>query len=121
MTRVYLADALPEERSALRLLLLDLDMEVVGEASDWSTVLAQAGPSNADMFLIDADLFPDAPSAALNDLRKARSTATIIILINHIGEYRQTALFSAPSILISKDETPERIADRLRFAASHHL
>ena len=33
-TRVYLADAQPEERSALRLLLLDLNMEVVGEASD---------------------------------------------------------------------------------------
>jgi len=34
MTFVYLADAQPEERSALRLLLLDLDMEVVGEAVD---------------------------------------------------------------------------------------
>ncbi len=33
MTRVYLADAKPEERSALRLLLLDLKMEVVGEAA----------------------------------------------------------------------------------------
>ncbi len=42
MTRVYLADAQPEERSALRLLLLDLKMEIVGEAADWSTTLAQA-------------------------------------------------------------------------------
>ena len=29
MTRVYIADALTEERSALRLMLLDLNMEVV--------------------------------------------------------------------------------------------
>jgi len=31
MTRVYLADSKAEGRSALRLLLLDLKMEVVGE------------------------------------------------------------------------------------------
>ena len=41
MTRVYLADALPEERSALRLMLLDLHMEVIGEAVDWATTLAE--------------------------------------------------------------------------------
>ena len=35
MTRVYVADAKSEERSALRLMLLDLKMEVVGEAADW--------------------------------------------------------------------------------------
>ena len=40
MTRLFLADAQPEERSALRLLLLDLNMEVVGEAADWPTTLA---------------------------------------------------------------------------------
>ena len=33
MTRVYLADAKPEKRSALRLLLLELKMEVVSEAA----------------------------------------------------------------------------------------
>jgi hypothetical protein len=35
MTRVYIADALPEERSALSLMLLDFGMEVIGEAADW--------------------------------------------------------------------------------------
>jgi len=53
MTRVYLADALTEERSALRLVLLDLNMEVVGEAADWKTTLAQAPVSRTDMLLID--------------------------------------------------------------------
>ena len=37
MTRVYIADGLPEERSALRLMLLDLHLEVVAEAEDWAT------------------------------------------------------------------------------------
>ncbi len=58
MTRVYLADAQTEERSALRLLLLDLKMEVVGEAADWSTTLAQAPVSRTDMLLVDWDLLP---------------------------------------------------------------
>jgi hypothetical protein len=46
MMRVFLADAQSEERSALRLLLLGLNMEVVGEAADWPTTLAQAMATN---------------------------------------------------------------------------
>ena len=67
MTRVYLADAKPEERSALRLLLLDLNMEVVGEAADWPTTLAQAPVSRMDMLLVDWDLLPTDPNAALEE------------------------------------------------------
>ena len=37
MTRIYLADALPEERAAIKLLLLDMSMDVIGEAGDWET------------------------------------------------------------------------------------
>ena len=55
MIRVYLADAYPEERSALRLVLLDLDMDVVGEAADWPTTLAQAPVTNLDMLLVEWD------------------------------------------------------------------
>jgi len=39
MKRVYLADAQTEERSALRLMLLELNLQVVGEAADWPTAL----------------------------------------------------------------------------------
>ena len=49
MTRVYVADALPEERSALRLMLLDLNMEVVGEAASWATALAQVPVCRTDL------------------------------------------------------------------------
>jgi hypothetical protein len=58
MTRVYLADALPEERSALRLVLLDMNMEVVGEAADWPTMLANAPATRLDMLLVSWDLVP---------------------------------------------------------------
>jgi DNA-binding NarL/FixJ family response regulator len=58
MTRVFLVDAQVDERAALRLLLLDLKMEVVGEAVDWPDTLAQAPGTPLDMLLVDWDLLP---------------------------------------------------------------
>ena len=118
MTRVYVADAKPEERSALRLLLLDLKMEVVGEAADWFTTLAQAPTRRTDMLLIDWDLLPNSPTAALNELRKACPTALVIILISHLDARHQAALSAGADAFISKGETPDRVAERLRLAAA---
>jgi DNA-binding NarL/FixJ family response regulator len=61
MTRVYIADAKAKERSALRLVLQDLKMDVAGEAADWATTLAQAPIHRTDMLLIDWDLLPTRP------------------------------------------------------------
>jgi DNA-binding NarL/FixJ family response regulator len=117
MTRVYLADAKPEERSALRLLLQDLKREVVGEAADWSTTLAQAPVSRTDMLLVDWDLLPSAPSTALDKLRKACPAALAIVLISHLDARQQAALSAGADAFISKGETPERVAERLRAVA----
>jgi DNA-binding NarL/FixJ family response regulator len=123
MTRVYLADALKEERSALRLMLLDLNMEVVGEAADWTTTLAQAPLSRIDMLLVDWDLLPrTTPGMALEELRRACPAALVIILISHLDARQQAALSAGADAFISKGETPERVAERLRaVAASVHI
>ena len=118
MTRVYLADSQREERSALRLLLLDLKMEVVGEAADWPTTLAQAPISRTDMLLVDWDLLPSAPTGALDELRKACPAALVIVLISHLDARQQAALSAGADAFISKDETPERVAERLRNVAA---
>jgi DNA-binding NarL/FixJ family response regulator len=118
MTRVYLADAKPEERSALRLLLLDLKMEVIGEAADWPTTLAQVPISRTDMLVVDWDLLPTAPTAALEELRKACPTVLVIVLISHLDARQQAALSAGADAFISKGETPERVADRLRSVAA---
>jgi DNA-binding NarL/FixJ family response regulator len=117
MTRVYLADLKSEERSALRLMLQDLDMEVVGEAADWSTTLTQAPLSRTDMLLVDADLLPNSSSASLEELRKACPAALVIVLISHLDARHQAALSAGADAFISKDETPERVAERLRTVA----
>ena len=119
MTRVYVADALTEERSALRLMLLDLNMEVVGEAADWATALAQAPMNRTDMLLIDWGLLPRIrPSMALDELRRACPAALVIVLISHLDARQQAALSSGADAFISKGETPERVAERLRSVAA---
>ena len=118
MTRIYLADSKTEERSALRQLLLDLEMEVVGEAADWFTTFAQVPVCRTDMLLVDWDLLPNSPTAALDELRKACPAALVIILISHLDARHQAALSAGADAFISKGETPERVAERLRLAAA---
>jgi len=121
MTRVYLADAKPKERSALRLLILDLKMDVIGEATDWATTLAQVPISRTDILLVDWDLLPSAASMALDELRKACPSALVIVLISHLDARQQAALSAGADAFISKSEAPERVAERLRtVAASVH-
>ena len=118
MTRVYLADAHPEERSALRLVLLDLDMDVVGEAADWRTTLAQVPVTNLDMLLVDWDLLPVGVGVqSLVKLRLACPNAIVVVLISHLDSRHQAALSAGADAFISKGETPERVAERLRAAA----
>lgn len=118
MTRVFIADTKPEERSALRLLLLDLKMDVVGEAADWATTLAQAPVNRTDILLIDWDLLPNSPTAALEELRAACPAALVIVLISHLDARQQAALSAGADAFISKGETPDRVAERLRTVAA---
>ncbi len=117
MTRVYLADALHNERNALRLLLLDLNMQVVGEAADWPTVFAQVPKTMLDMLLIDWDLLPNGSVAALAELRMICPGAIVIVLISHLDARQQAALSAGADAFISKGETPDRVAARLLAAA----
>ena len=117
MTRVFIADSRSDERFALRLLLLDLKMEVVGEAGNWSITLAQAPLRRTDMLLVDWDLLPSTPAAAFEELRKACPAALVIVLISHLDARHPAALSTGADVFISKGEIPERVAERLRNAA----
>ena len=117
MTRVFIADGKVEERSALRLLLLDLIMEVVGEAADWATTLAQVPIGRTDMLLIEWDLLPSSPTVALDELRRVCPAALVIVLISHLDARQQAALSAGADAFISRDETPDRVAEHLRAIA----
>lgn len=118
MIRVYVADALASERLALRLVLLDLNMEIAGEAEDWSTVFAEIPILSTDMLVADWKLLPDAPNATLAELRKVCSRALVIVLIGGLEARRQAALSAGADGFISKGELPERVNELLRAVAA---
>jgi DNA-binding NarL/FixJ family response regulator len=71
------------------------------------------------MLLIDWDLLPRiTPASALDGLRKACPAALVIVLISHLDARQQAALSSGADAFISKGETPERVAERLRSVAA---
>ncbi len=119
MTRVFLADAKLVERSALRLTLQDLKMDLAGEAADWPTTLAQAPLSQTDMLLVDWDLLPNAPNSALAELREACPAALVIVLISQMEARQRAALSAGADAFISKGDTSERVAEYLRTFASN--
>ena len=116
MTRVYLADNQLKVRSALRLLLLDLNMQVVGEAADWPIALAQAAVAHPDMLVVHWGLLPEGAGAALAELCRACPAVRIVVLSGQLGA-RQTALSAGADAFISKSDAPERVAELLRAAA----
>ncbi len=119
MTRVYIADSQLQVRSALRLLLLDLDMQVVGEAADWFTALTEAADTNPEMLVVDWELIPT--NSTLFELRATCPGAVVIVLISHLEARQQAALSAGADSFISKSETPDRVAERLQVAASIRL
>ena len=114
--RVFLADGQDDERSALRLLLVDLKMQVVGEAADWPTTLAQAPGTDPDMLLVDWGLVESGSGAALAELRKTCPVALVIVLISHLDARQQAALSAGADAFISKGETLNRLVEGLRAA-----
>ena len=118
MKRVYLADSQSDERLAFRLILQDLKMQVVGEASDWPTALAQAPATRPDMLMVDWGLVAAGSGGDLAELRQACPAAVVIVLVSHLSAREQAAFSAGADVFINKGETSDRVADRLRDAVA---
>jgi DNA-binding NarL/FixJ family response regulator len=119
MTRVYLSDAQIEERSALCQVLLDLDMQVVGEAADWPTTLAQAPATRLDIMLVDWNLLPAGLGVqSILALRQACPNAIVVFLISLLNDRDRAAFSAGADAFINKGETSERVAESLRAIAA---
>jgi DNA-binding NarL/FixJ family response regulator len=93
-------------------------MQVVGEAADWPTTLTQAPATHPDMVVVDGELLSIAGDATLSELRGVCPHSLVIVLLSHLDAREQAALSMGADIFISKGETPDRVADHLRSAAS---
>jgi len=91
-------------------------MEVVGEAADWPIALAQAPATSPDMLIVDWGLVAAGSNADLAEMRMACPSAMVIVLISHLSAREQAALSAGADAFISKGETSERVAERLRDA-----
>jgi DNA-binding NarL/FixJ family response regulator len=70
------------------------------------------------MLLVDWDLLPvDMGIKSLAVLRLACPNTIVVVLISHLDARHQAALSAGADAFISKGETPERVAERLRAAA----
>ena len=91
-------------------------MQVVGEAADWPTALAQAPATNPDLVIVDWGLVAASSGADLTELRIACPATMVIVLISLLGAREQAALSAGADAFISKGETSEQVAERLRDA-----
>ena len=113
MIRVFIANAKEEERSAIRVLLLNLKAEVVGDASDWQTTLVKAPATNFNLLLVDWSLLPADAVTSLSAMRRACSNAIIVVLTSYLDAHQQAAQSAGADAFISKVEIPKRLADHL--------
>jgi DNA-binding NarL/FixJ family response regulator len=116
MKRVYLANSHLDERSALRMLLVDLNLKIVGEAADWPTTLCLAPATRPDLLVVDWGLIASESAAKLRELRRACTAAVKIVLISPLEAREQAALSAGADAFISKGETSDRVVERLRAA-----
>ncbi len=117
MVNVFLANTHPDERSALRLLVSDMNMKVVGEANNWTSTIFQAPKTNLDLLLVDWDLLPTEPATAIGKLKAACSSSFSVVLFSPMDPKQQAAHSAGADLFISKGETSIRIADQLRGIA----
>ena len=93
-------------------------MQVVGEAGDWPTALAMAPATRPDMMMVDWGLVAAGSGADLAELRLACPAAVLIVLVSHLSAREQAALSAGADAFISKGETSDRVAERLRAAVA---
>ncbi len=90
-------------------------MQVVGEADDWPSALAQVPIINPDMLVLDWEL-PAGIGAALIELRAACPNLRVVVLSGQVAA-RQAALHAGADVFISEGDAPDRVTERLRAAA----
>jgi len=79
--RVFIADALPRVRYALRVLMQKQPgTEVVGEAATAQELLARVATTGSDVLLLDWRLVGPEPQELLDRLRQLRPGITVVAL-----------------------------------------
>jgi DNA-binding NarL/FixJ family response regulator len=114
MVRVHLAVTRTIERSALRLLLVDLNLQIAGETADWSATTAQLPLNRSNMLVLDWDILPDPPGAAIETLRQSCPHPVVIVLLSHLDARQQVVISAGVDAFISRTDASYQVVERLR-------
>lgn len=118
--QILLADAQPQVRSALRLLLEhEPEVSVVGEVTDAHDLLTSIQNTRPDLLLLDWELPGLIDSNLLPILRQGCPHLSIIALSGHF-EARQRALSAGVEGFISKSHPPQDLLMTLRQVRKRH-
>jgi DNA-binding NarL/FixJ family response regulator len=113
MKRVYLADARSDERSDLRLLLVEIDMQVVGEAAGWSSVLSHGPTTDPDVVMVDWGLISTRSVIAMKELRIAYPKATLMVVPGHMDAHQRSMLIAGTNEFTDKNQLSNRLAKQI--------
>jgi DNA-binding NarL/FixJ family response regulator len=112
--RVLLADDHPKVRWALRTFMREeLELTVVGEVSDASTLLSQASALQPDLILLEWGLSDWPTGKLLSELRSLDLGARVVILSWQPGT-EQDALDAGADGFVSKTNGAEQLLVALR-------
>jgi len=113
MKRVFIADARFNERSDLRLLLVDIAMQVVGEAAGWTSVLTFGPTTHPDVVVVDWGLISTRSVPAMRELRTAYPSAVLIVVPNNMDAHRRSLLIAGTDELVYKGQLSNLLAEQL--------
>ena len=113
MKRVFIADARFNERSDLRQLLVDIAMQVVGEAAGWRSVLSFGPTTHPDVVVVDWGLISTRCVAAVRELRIAYPSAVLIVVPNNMDAHRRSLLIAGTDELVYKGQLSNLLAEQL--------
>ena len=114
--RVFVADAEPDVRAALRLMLnQESGMVVVGEANRSHELADRITAAQADLVLLDWEL-PGQPVAELiRSLRARKVRQPFIIVLSVRPDRKPAALAAGADDFVSKTDPPERLRAALHI------
>jgi two-component system response regulator DesR len=118
MRRMFIASRQAVARSALRVLLSELNTEVVGEAGDWPSILAAAPQSAPDVVVVDWNVMLAAHEPPMASLRQACPSALVVILMSRFDDRQKGALGAGAEILVCKDDAADCVVETLRSVAA---
>jgi DNA-binding NarL/FixJ family response regulator len=117
--RILVVDDHPLTRSALAGLLQQHEFDVVGEAADGESAIAQAAELQPDLILLDLSMPGLDGLSALPRLREAAASCEVVVLTASGEETNLLAAIRAGAAgYLLKSEPPARIVEFLRGAAN---